>query len=289
MSKTLKVLVVGATGKQGGAVARRLLANGHTLRAITRKPDSAAAKALAGLGVEVVAGDLTDREAADRAARGVDAVFSMATPFEAGMAAETQQGVTTADAAKAAGAFLVYSSVSDSNRGTGIPHFESKYAVEQHIRSIGVEATILAPVYFMENVGYLAQQLRENVYPLPLSPDRKLAQICLADIASVAVTVLEDRARYAGKRFDLGADEVSANQVVEILSSVTGRPFKHFQLPLEMVRKAMGDDAVKMFEYFERVGYHVDRAALVRDFPDVRWTSFEAWARQFDWGTLLGG
>jgi uncharacterized protein YbjT (DUF2867 family) len=288
MSQTLKILVTGATGKQGGTIARRLLENGHSLRAVTRKPDSPAARALADRGVEIVAGDLTDREAMDRAARGVDAVFSMATPFEAGMAAETQQGITTADAAKAAGAFLLYSSVGDADRSTGIPHFDSKYAVEQHIRAIGADATIIAPVYFMENVGYLAQQLRDNVYPLPLTPDRKLAQISLADIAAVAVTVLEDRARYAGKRYDLGADEVSANDVVKILSSVTGRPFKHFQLPLEMVRGAMGDDTVKMFEYFERVGYHVDRAALARDFPNVRWTSFETWARQFDWKALLG-
>jgi uncharacterized protein YbjT (DUF2867 family) len=288
MSKSLKILVAGATGKQGGAIARRLLTNGHAVRAITRKADSPAARALAGLGVEVLAGDLADRDAVDRAARGVDAVFSMATPFEAGLAAETQQGVTTADAAKAAGAFLLYSSVGDADRSTGIPHFESKLAVEKHIRAIGSDATIIAPVYFMENVGYLAQQLRENVYPTPLTPGRKLAQISLGDIAQVAVTVLEDRARYAGKRFDLGADEVSADDVVPILSRVTGRTFKHFQLPMAMVRGTMGEDAVKMFEYFERVGYHVDRVALARDFPNVRWTSFEAWARQFDWGALLG-
>jgi uncharacterized protein YbjT (DUF2867 family) len=288
MANNLKVLVTGATGKQGGAIARLLLKNGHTVRAVTRKPESPAASALAGLGVEVVSGDLSDRAAMDRAAKGVDAVFSMATPFEAGMAAETQQGVTTADAAKAAGAFLLYSSVGDADRNTGIPHFDSKYAVEQHIRASGAEATIIAPVYFMENVGWLAQQLRENVYPMALSPDRKLAQICLADIAAVAVAVLEDKARYAGKRYDLGADEVSPNEVVKILTSVTGRPFKHFQVPMEMVRGTMGDDGARMFEYFAKVGYHFDRALLQRDFPSVRWTSFETWARQFNWGALLG-
>ncbi len=288
MSTTLKILVTGATGTQGGAIARHLLAKRHAVRAITRKPDAPAARVLAGLGIEVVAGDLSDREAMDRATQGVDAVFSMGTPFEAGMAAETKQGVTTADAAKAADAFLVYSSVGDADRDTGIPHFDSKYAVERHIRAIGADATIIAPVYFMENVGYLAQQLRENVYPTPLTPDRKLAQISVADIAAVAVTVLENRARYAGKRFDLGADEVSANEVIKILSSVTGRPFKHFQLPMQMVRDTMGEDAVKMFEYFERTGYHVDRGLLEREFPNLTWTSYEAWARQFDWGALLG-
>lgn len=288
MTKSLRILVTGATGKQGGAVARRLLDNGHAIRAVTRKPDAPAAKELARLGIEVVRGDLADRDEMDSAARGVDAVFSMATPFEAGMAAETRQGVTTADAARAAGAFLLYSSVGDANRNTGIPHFDSKYAVEAHIRAIGVDATIIAPVYFMENVAFLREQLRQNVYPSPLTPNRALAQISLADIAAVAVTVLENRARYAGKRFDLGADELSANESVEILSRATGRTFNYFQLPMEMVRHTMGEDAVKMFEYLERVGYHVDRGELEAEFPNVRWTSFETWARAFDWGALLG-
>lgn len=288
MTTSLKVLVTGATGKQGGAVTRRLLDNNHNVRALTRKPDSTAAAELERLGVEVVQGDLTDRDSLDRALHGVDAAFAMATPFEAGPTAEVTQGVTMADAAKAAGAFLVYSSVGDANRNTGIPHFDSKYAVEKHIRDIGADATIVAPVYFMDNVVYLRDQMRNNVYPSPLSPNRAVAQICVADIAAVAVTVLENRGHYAGKRFDLGADEVSPGETVKILSNVTSRPFVHFQLPIEMVRETMGDDGVKMIEYFEQVGYHVDRGELEREFPKVRWTSFETWARGFDWNTFLG-
>ena len=288
MTASLKTLVTGATGKQGGAVARHLLQNNHQVRALTRKPDSPAAAELARLGVEIVQGDLTDQDSLDRALRGVDSVFAMATPFEAGPDAETTQGVTMADAAKAAGTFLVYSSVGDANRNTGIPHFDSKYAVEKHIQGIGADATIIAPVYFMDNVVYIRDQLRNNVYPSALSPDRPLAQISVADIAAVAVTVLENRARYAGRRFDIGADEVSPNETVRILSRVTGRPFVHFQLPMEMVRQTMGDDGVKMTEYFERVGYHVDREELEREFPNVRWTSFETWARGFEWNTFLG-
>jgi len=287
MTTSLKALVTGATGKQGGGVARLLLDRGHLVRAVTRKPSSPAAAALAQLGAELVPGDLTDRDAMQRAAHGRDAVFSIATPFEAGTAAEITQGTTTADAAKAAGAFLLYSSVGDADRHTGIPHFDSKYAVEQHIRSIGVPATILGPAYFMENVSYLQAQMRNNVYPTPLTPDRKLAQISVPDIAAAAVTVLESRERYTGKRFDISGDEVSANDTIRILSEITGRPFRHYQLPMDMVRGTMGEDGVLMFEYFERTGYHVDRAELVREFPDVRWTSFESWARAFDWDAFL--
>lgn len=287
MTTPLKVLVAGATGKQGGAVARRLLDHGHSVRAVSRNPSSPAAIALRELGVELVAGDLADRDAMNRAARGMDAVFSMGTPFEAGLAAETRQGITTADAAKEAGAFLLYSSVGDADRQTGIPHFDSKFAVERHIRAIGVHSTIIGPAFFMENVAFVQAQMQNNVYPTPLTPHRKLAQICVSDIAAVSVTVLENRERYTGRRFDISGDEVSASDVIRILSDVTGRTFHHFQLPMDMVRSTMGDDAALMFEYFERTGYHVNRDELAREFPDVRWTSFESWARVFDWGSFL--
>ena len=108
MSKKLVVLVTGATGKQGGAVARRLLKGGHTVRALTRKADSPAAKELSQAGAEIATGSLDDRASLDRAVKGVDGVFAMSTPFEAGMEAETRQGVTVADAANAAGVHLVY-------------------------------------------------------------------------------------------------------------------------------------------------------------------------------------
>src|SRR4051812_28449426 len=140
-----------------------------------------------------------------------------------------------ADAAKDAGVFLLYSSVGDADRNTGIPHFDSKYKVEKHIREIGVDATIIAPVLFMDNVIYARDQLRNNVYPSPLSSETTVAQIAVTDIGAVAVTVLENRQRYAGKRFDIGADVLSPNDTARILSSVTGRNIVHFQVPMDMI------------------------------------------------------
>ena len=86
MTTSLNILVTGATGRQGGAVARQLRDHGHAVRAITRSPDAPAAAELARLGVELVRGDLADRDAMERAARGVDAVFSMATPLNSARA-----------------------------------------------------------------------------------------------------------------------------------------------------------------------------------------------------------
>src|SRR6266446_4888892 len=153
MAQSKLVLVTGATGKQGGAVVEVLVTRGHQVRALTRNAASPAAKRLREQGVEIAVGDFTDHDALVRAARGVDAVYAMSTPYEQGAETETAQGLTITDAAQAAGvAHLIYSSVASANRATGIPHFDSKYAVEQHLQASRVPSTIVAPVSFMENV-----------------------------------------------------------------------------------------------------------------------------------------
>ena len=176
-----------------------------------------------------------------------------------------------------------------TNRQTGVPHFDSKYEVEEHIAKIGVRATVLAPVYFMENLYFGKEQLAKGIYATPLPPTRRLAQVAVADIGAVAVRLLEDPGRFAGKRFDLGGDELSGNDILAILSRITGRPFTYFQVPLDLIRQRVGEDAVKMYEWFDRVGYTVDRAALRREFSDVAFHDFESWVKAQDWNTLLQG
>jgi uncharacterized protein YbjT (DUF2867 family) len=287
-SAPARVLVTGATGKQGGAVARALQARGHRIRALTRNAASRGARALAELGAELAVGDFTNRASLDRALDGVDAVFAMATPFEAGLDAETRQGVTLADAAKTAGVFLLYSSVGSADRQTGIPHFDSKYVVERHIQDIGVAHAILAPVFFMENATTFGrEQLAQGVYALAMPGDRTLAQIAVADVGACAAAVLEDRQRYAGQRFDIAGDDLTGHDAVEILTRVSGRPFTYVEVPKDMVRARMGDDIVLMYEWFERVGYAIDRTALRAAFPTVSWHSFEDWAREQPWREIL--
>jgi len=288
MKRKLAVVVVGATGRQGGAVARGLLKRGHEVRAVTRTPDSVKAKELANLGATLVTAALEDTAALTRALEGATSLFAVTTPA-GGTNAETRQGFSAAEAAKAAGVHLVFTSVGSANRQTGIPHFESKYAVEKHIARIGVRATILAPVYFMENLYFAREQLAQAIYAAPLPPTRKLAQVAVADIGAVAVRVLEDEGRFAGTRFDLASDELTGNDVVALLSRVAGHPFTYYQVPLDLVRQRMGEDGAKMCEWFDRVGYTVDRGALRREFPDVAFHDFETWAKAQDWKGLLQG
>ena len=287
MGEKLVVVVTGATGKQGGAVARSLLERGHQVRAITRTTDSAKARELENQGVTLVRASLGDTAALTKALEGATSLFAMTTPFEGGTQAETRQGISAADAAKAAGVHLVFTSVGSANRQTGVPHFDSKYEVEKHIHEIGARATVLAPVFFMENLLFGKEQLAKGVYSSPLSPTRPLAQVPVADIGAVAARLLEDPARFAGKRFDLASDELTGNDALAILSRVTGRPFSYYQVPLDVIRQRMGEDAARMYEWLDRVGFAVDRAALRREFPDVAFHDFESWVKAQDWNTLL--
>ena len=285
MSKKLTAVVTGSTGKQGGAVARGLLERGHKVRAVTRNPNSSQAKCLANAGATLVVASLEDTAAITKALEGATSLFAMTTPF-GGADAEIRQGIAAADAAKAAGVHLAFTSVGSANRQTGIPHFDSKYEVEKHIAKAGVRATILAPVAFMENLYFVKEQLAKGIYASALSPTRALAQIAVVDIGAVAVRVLEDAGRFTGKRFDLASDELTGNDAMAILSRVTGRSFSYYQVPLDVVRQRMGEDGARMYEWFDRVGFSVDRAALRGEFPDVAFHDFESWTKTQDWSAL---
>jgi uncharacterized protein YbjT (DUF2867 family) len=286
MAQKLVVVVTGSTGKQGGAVARGLLERGHKVRAITRDVNSSQAKSLANAGASLVNASLEDTAAIKKALEGATSLFSVTLPY-GGTDAETRQGIAAADAARAAGVHLVFSSVASANLQTGVPHFDSKYEVEKHIAKIGARATILAPASFMENLYFIKDQLAKGVYAVPLPPTRVLPQVAVADIGTVAVRVLEDADRFTGKRFDLAGDELNGNDSVAILSRVVGRSFTYFQVPLDVIRQHVGEDAAKMYAWFDGSGFQVDRALIRRELPDVTFHNFESWAKTQDWKALL--
>ncbi|WEX86561.1 NmrA/HSCARG family protein [Sinorhizobium garamanticum] len=288
MTTKRNVLVTGATGQQGGAVARALLARGHGVKALTRKPDSDAARQLASAGADVVAGDLGDAASIVKAAGGVDTMFLMGNSYETGTEEETRQGIIAADAAKAAGVgHLIYSSVADADKKTGIPHFESKYLVEKHVAGLGIPYTISAPVAFMENIvaPWSVGALRQGTHAFAMPAGRVLQLIALADIGAFVAALAERREKVFGRRFDIAGDELSGEEQAKILSQAIGRPITYQEIPIAAARQ-QSEDVALMFEWFDRVGYDADIAALRRDFPEVRWHSFADWAHEFDWSVL---
>ena len=130
------IVVCGATGRQGGAVARHLLANGWTVRALTRNPEQPRARALTDLGAEVVRADLADPPTLDAAFERAYGVFSVQNAMISGLEGEVEQGCNVAAAAKAAGTrHLVYASAG-VGRPTGVGSWDSKLAVEERMRAL---------------------------------------------------------------------------------------------------------------------------------------------------------
>jgi uncharacterized protein YbjT (DUF2867 family) len=291
MPQSKLVLVAGATGKQGGAVVEALLTRGHQVRALTRNAASPAANRLREHWVEIAVGDFTDHDSLVRAARGADVVYAMTTPYEQGAEKETAQGIAITDAAKSAGvAHFVYSSVASANRATRVPHFDSKYTVEKHVQASGLPCTIVAPVFFMENLlqPWTLSSLRQGKLAMALPASRSLQQTTVADIGAFVAAVIERRDTVLGRRFDIAGDELRGDEAATMLSKATGREVRYDGFPAEVLR-AQSEDLALMFEWFDSTGYAADIKGLRRDFPEVKWHTFEQWARQQDWSVLDQG
>jgi uncharacterized protein YbjT (DUF2867 family) len=274
------VLVTGVTGKQGGAVARHLVEKGFAVRGMTRKPDSDAALAMAGLGVHIVQGDLNDLASLERAVEGAWGVFSVQAPAEAGAEGEVKQGIRLAQVARYQGVQrFVYTSVGSADRQTGIPHFESKWTIEQAIRGLDLPSyAILRPVFFMENLLTPWVCQGDNLV-LPLAPTTVLQMIAVDDIGRFGALAFERPDKLNRAEIDLAGDAVTMPQVAAVLSEALGRRIVYTRSPMEQVRKSSPQMAM-MFEWFERVGYNVDIAGLQSTYG-IRPMKLNEWVRTY--------
>jgi len=277
---TDRILVTGATGKQGGAVARELLGAGHAVRAMTRHPDAAAAGALAAGGAEVFRADLDDPDSLERAVEGMWGVFAVQNTWEAGVAREEEQGKRLAEVARRKGVrHFVYSSVGSAHRRTGIPHFDNKWRVEERVRALGFPShVVLRPVFFMEN--WLGPPFKQGIdqgrLMVALAPETVLQMIAVADIGKYGRAVFERHEELAGQAIDIAGDALTMPQIAETLGQVLGRRIEFVRSSIDEVRKASEDFAI-MLEWFDRVGYDADIAATAQRFG-IRPTTFREWA-----------
>ena len=280
------VLITGATGRQGGAVLRHMLAGGWKLRALTRNPESAAARELARRGVQVVAGDLEDSASVESAARGAYGVYSVQDFWSVGARREVLQGKNAADAAKKAGVeHLVYSSVGGAERNSGIDHWESKWAVEQHIRKLGLPATIVRPVAFMENyyidqveIGILKGKLLD-----PIRGDKPYQTIAADDIGAFVALAFDRQKELIGEAVEIAGSELTNIEAAAVFGRVLGKKVKFRRLPMLIVRLALGREFYQMFRWFNQAGFKADIEGLRRRYPEIHLRSLEEWLRDEGW------
>ena len=281
------IAVTGATGQQGGAVARKLLADGWKVRALTRDVSKPAAQALSQAGAELVAGDMDSRSELEAAFQGAYGVFSVQNYWlpTVGFDGEIRQGKNVADAAKAAGVqHLVYSSVGSAHRGMGQKHFESKWIIEQYIHTLDVPYTILRPVAFMDNHNWSRAYILSGTYTgMGLQPGKGVQSIAVEDIGVFVALAFANPQEFLGRTIELAGDELTEAKTAEVFSKVIGRPV-HLVAPSGGGRRASEEEMVAMFNFFNGQGYDADIPALRKIHPGL--LTFEQYLRKSGWENL---
>ena len=279
------ILLTGATGNQGGAIAHQMLSKGYRVRAMTRNPHSDKAKALATLGAEVVQGEFDEPESLERALEGAWGAYSVQNTWESGVVREEEQGKLFAEIArKKEISHFVYSSVGSAHLNTGVPHFDNKWRIEMKIRSLGFPSyTILRPAFFMDNFvsPWFKPGLMEGKLKIALKPDTVLQMNAVEDIGKFGVIAFEDHVKMNGIALDFAGDQLTMPETAEIIGKAMGKKVVFERTPIEEVRKWSEDFAV-MLEWFDRVGYCADMNALEKNYG-VKLVKLSEWATKADW------
>jgi len=274
------IFITGITGNQGSALAKHALAKNYSVIGLTRNANSEKSKQLQAKGVTLVEGDLNHPASYQEHLDKADAVFLvqvLQTKED-----EIVQGKQFIDAIKPENnAHFVYSSVLGADLNTGVPHFDSKYALEKYIRSKGLSYTILRPASFYENNLFpqVANGIRKGKYVSPLNKGCTQQMIGTDDIGKIASQVISDRARYQDKTLSIATDEWQIGEVPQVFSEALNKPVKYRKLPGFITRLAMGKDLNKMFKYMNQRDFKVvdDIQAIKEEFNITG--DFRSWAQ----------
>ncbi|MGW6362018.1 NmrA family NAD(P)-binding protein [Streptomyces sp. NPDC055092] len=299
-TKPAPVLVTGATGRQGGATARALLAAGVPVRALVRDAATDRAKAVEALGAELVTGDLHDRDSVTRAAEGARAVFSVQMPaitaegfdFEG----EVAQGVNLIEGAKAAGVpQFVHTSVTGAGRHTETPGWAegrwasmeptlgAKSAIQDRVRAAGFPHwTLLKPGFFMENflpsMAFLFPRGIEGGLVSVLNPETRLSLVAVDDIGRAAAAAITAPERFGGVELELASDYLSMTEITEVLSRTLGTQLSAPDMTEEEALAA-GMPAMGATHEWLNVAGQPGRPQYARDL-DIPLTSFAEWTQE---------
>ncbi|MCR3749260.1 NmrA/HSCARG family protein [Lentzea californiensis] len=269
MDDTRLVVVTGATGRQGGSVARHLLAAGWRVRALTRDPSSPAAGRLASAGAEVVRGDVASADSLRPAFAGAYGVFSVQNPMTSGLDEEVQQGRAVGDAAASKGVrHVVYASAGPGVPGTGVRQWENKLEVQAHLKSLGLPLTVLRPMAFMELMSdkdfYPAVSMW-HLMPKLIGADRPLLWFSADDVGAVAARVFAEPDRFVGADLPLCADVRSVDECRALWRETRGRAPRGFPMPVWMFHRFVGDDLTRMWRWLRThpVAYDLDATRAI--------------------------
>ncbi|MGZ8558716.1 MAG: NmrA/HSCARG family protein [Chitinophagaceae bacterium] len=275
------IFVTGATGKQGGAVVRNLLRHGFNVKALTRNKDSSAAQLLKQKDVDLIQGNLDNTATYSHHLKDADAVFCV-LDFTKGAEKEIRQGIDFVNMAKEYGVkHFLYSSVVGADGHTGIPHWESKFQIENHIKQTGLSYTIIRPSSFYENflIPQVKSRLVKGKLVVPTHKNKVQQYISTEDIGKISAAIFINPEKYLGKTLNFAAEQLDGLQVAATFSKVWGKPIGYQQLPWIITRLAMGKDLYKMFSWINKndAVFVKDLDAFKKEFPGL--LSLEEWIK----------
>ena len=267
------IVVVGATGAQGGAVVRALTGRGCEIRALVRDPDSVASRALAAQGVVLVAGNLDDAPSLERVMVGAHGVFSVQLYNPRDIPSETRQAGALIQAARAAGVeVFVQSSVS----GTGAhrtmagwsegrwdrDYWENKAAIERATRGAGFgSAVVLKPAFMMDNLiapkaAWMFPDLAEGRILTSVESTTEIAFVAAEDIGRVAVAAFAEPSRFANAEIELAGDILTMPEVARVLSQAWGETIRpETRLPEDLIARGQNPGWVQSQTWMNVAGY----------------------------------
>ena len=277
------IFVTGATGKQGGAVVRNILRQGFTVKALTRNTNSATAQALKQLNADLIQGNLDDPATYSDHLKGVDAVFCV-LDFTMGADKEIRQGVDFSNMAKENGVkHFLYSSVIGADAHTGIPHWESKFQIENHIKQIDLPYTVIRPASLFENllIPQVKSRLLKGKLVTPTHKNKVQQYISSEDIGRISTIIFVNPEKYTGQTLNLAVEQMDGLQVAATFSKVWGKPIGYQQLPGIITRLAMGRDLYKMFSWINKndAVFVKDLVSVKKEFPGL--LSLEEWIKTY--------
>ena len=267
------IAVVGATGRQGGQVARRLLEQGWKVRALTRTPESKKAAGLRSLGADVVKADLEDPASLEAAFENAYGVYHMQPPVIGETQAEVRQGRNAAEAAKKTGVrHLVYGSAGPGHTKTGIEQWDSKIDVTKTMQDLGLPLTVLRPMAFMElmsDAGYYPQSSTWHIWPRLMGTERRIPWLSVQDLGTIAAKAFASPADYLGKDLPLASDAQSLAEVREIYKEVKGKYPSRFPLPMFLFEKFVGKDIPNMWRWLRTNPVSLDTSPTYQVHPEA--------------------
>ena len=269
------IAVVGATGAQGGGLVNAILKDKKgpfAVRAITRDPKSAKAKALADAGAEVVAADVDDEKSLAKAFKGAHGAFCVTFYWEhLKPEKELAHARNMANAAKEAGVkHVIWSTLEDTRKSVPlsdnrmptlmgkykVPHFDAKGEADGIFTELGVPTTFLVTSFYWDNFIHFGIGPKKGAdgklaITLPLGT-KKLAGIAAEDIGKTAYAIFEKGAEMIGKTVGIAGGHLTGAQMAKSLSKALGQEVKYNAIPPATFRSfgfTGADDLGNMFQF----------------------------------------